>query len=66
MNMVWNSVTRSGIFFYQTRLNALKQPPPLEQEGKGAVRPDLSNFGHKQCIYGHWFGKSENFREFSF
>ena len=52
-----NSVTRFGNFYYQIRLDALRQPPLiyilqyLEQEGM--VRPNLSICGNKIYIYGH-------------
>ena len=51
------SAARFGIFFYQIRLEALRQHPYLKKlqrsEQEGTVRPDLSSFGNKECIYGH-------------
>ena len=56
-NAVRHSVTRFGNFYYQIRLDALRQPPLiyilqcLEQEGM--VRPNVSICSNKIYINGH-------------
>ena len=51
------SVTRSGIFFYQIRLDGLGHPPCFKDlqylEQEGVVPLNLSSFGKIHCIYGH-------------